>query len=60
MHVRQIVVHRQQYHEGEEHADGAQEVPDVMVIVESEEGAVLVIQSGLCWGRLKHHSNEFN
>jgi hypothetical protein len=34
MHIIEIVVECEQYHEGEEHGEGGEEVPYIMVIVE--------------------------
>ena len=50
--IVQVVVEREQDHEGEEEADGRQEVPDVVVVVEVQQLALLVVVLGL--GRGQH------
>ena len=39
----EVIVEGQQDHEGEEQADGRQEVPNVVVVVEVEQLALLVV-----------------
>ena len=39
MYSNEIVVQREQGHEGEEHGDGREEVPDIVRVIEVEEPA---------------------
>jgi hypothetical protein len=36
MGMGQVIVQRQQYHESEEHSDGAQKVPNVVEVIKSQ------------------------
>jgi len=48
MRVRQIVVQREQHHKREKHPDGAQKMPNIVIVVETEQFAFHVEGPGLC------------
>lgn len=52
MRVRQVIVQRQQHHKSEKHPYCTQKVPDVVVVVELEECALLVELARLRWSQL--------
>jgi len=45
------------HQEGEEEADGGQEVPDVMAIIELQQHACLVVLPGSRWRQLQGNNN---
>lgn len=49
MSVSEIVVEGQQNHEREEHRQGRQKVPDVVVVEEVQKGAGSIVRARLGW-----------
>ena len=47
--IVEVLINRQQEHEGKKDSTSTEEVPDVVTIVEVEEETVSVERSGLCW-----------
>lgn len=48
MRMRQIIVQRQQHHKREKHAYRTQKMPNIMIIVKSQQRATLIEMSRLC------------